>query len=267
MLDVIGLSQGYRRRPVIHDLHLSLGTGAFGLLGPNGSGKSTLLRTLATTALPAHPGHLRLFGQPLDSRRAVRAAPRRIGYLPQSFAHPPGFTVRDFVRHCAWLREVPAPRINSAADEAIDRVELGDRADTPLRKLSGGMLRRAGVAQAICDQPDLVILDEPANGLDPQQRVRLRAVLRELSASSCVVVSTHLVEDTTHLCDRVGVLYEGRLRFDGAPEELADRADDGDAGDTPLERGYTAALAAPPLPAGAPLSAAHGDTATRPGAS
>ncbi|MGW7294445.1 ATP-binding cassette domain-containing protein [Streptomyces xiamenensis] len=247
MLEVIGLSQGYRRNPVIRDLHLTLGSGAFGLLGPNGAGKSTLLRTLATISPPGRPEQLKLFGEPLTSRKQLRAARRRIGYLPQSFAHPPSFTVTDFVRHCAWLREVPGPRIASAAAEALERVDLTGQAHLPLRKLSGGMLRRAGIAQAICAEPDLIILDEPTNGLDPRQRVGLRQVLRDLAQKSCVVLSTHLVEDVSHICPRIGVLYEGQLRFDGTAGDLATLETGTQSGDTALERGYTAALDAPPL--------------------
>ncbi|WP_130796626.1 ATP-binding cassette domain-containing protein [Streptomyces otsuchiensis] len=247
MLEIIGLSQGYRRKPVVSELHIALGAGAFGLLGPNGAGKSTLLRTLATISAPGRPEQLRLFGEPLRTRKQLRAARRRIGYLPQSFSYPPGFTVTDFVRHCAWLRELPNAEIGRAAAEAVDRVELTEQADLPLRKLSGGMLRRAGIAQAICGEPDLIILDEPTNGLDPRQRVRLRQLLRDLSENSCVVLSTHLVEDISHVCARMGVLYEGRLRFDGTAEELAAMGTGTEGGDTALERGYTAALDAPPL--------------------
>lgn len=247
MLEAIGLSQGYRRKPVIRDLHLTMGAGAFGLLGPNGAGKSTLLRTLATVSPPGRPGQLKLFGEPLLTRKQLRAARRRIGYLPQSFAYPPGFTVSDFVRHCAWLREVRGPRVASAADEAIERVELTEQARLPLRKLSGGMLRRAGIAQAICGEPDLIVLDEPTNGLDPRQRVRLRHVLRNLALTSSVVLSTHLVEDVAHVCSRMGVLSEGQLRFDGTAEDLAALDTGAEGGDTALERGYATALDAPPL--------------------
>lgn len=243
-IEVDNLHQGYRGKKVIDGVSLSLEAGAFGLLGPNGAGKSTLLRSLATASRPTS-GTLRILGSEVRGHRDLRAARREIGYLPQSFAYPADFTVTDFVRHCAWLREVPRGRITEAASEAIERVELQGQASTPLRKLSGGMLRRAGIAQAIADRPKLIVLDEPTTGLDPHQRVRFRELIREVAQDSCVLLSTHLVEDVAHTCARMGVLYEGALRFVGPPEELQGLSTADAPGDTPLERGYAMALGAP----------------------
>ncbi|MFI5616584.1 ATP-binding cassette domain-containing protein [Streptomyces sp. NPDC051567] len=252
LLEVNDLHQGYRRKPVVRGLNLELDAGAFGLLGPNGAGKSTLLRSLATISRPTS-GSIRVFGQEVATAKELRAARRGIGFLPQSFAYPADFTVTDFVRHCAWLREIPRSRIPEAAAEAIGRVELGDQAGTPLRRLSGGMLRRAGIAQAIAGRPRLVILDEPTTGLDPHQRVRFRELIRDLAQESCVLLSTHLVEDVAHTCAQIGVLYEGTLRFTGTPAELEALATVDAPGDTPLERGYASALSSSASqPAGAP---------------
>ncbi|MCZ9340397.1 ATP-binding cassette domain-containing protein, partial [Streptomyces sp. TRM76130] len=237
LLEVNDLHVGYRRKKVVQGVTLHLDTGAFGLLGPNGAGKSTLLRALATSSRPT-AGDIRLFGQGVASGRDLRSARRQIGYLPQSFAYPPQFTVTDFVRHCAWLREIPRHRIAEAADEAIERVLLGDRRHTALRDLSGGMLRRAGIAQAVVGRPRLVILDEPTTGLDPHQRVEFRKLIRDLAEESCVLLSTHLVEDIAHTCSHIGVLREGQLRFTGTPQDLEELAAADAPGDTPLERGY-----------------------------
>nr|WP_324605173.1 ATP-binding cassette domain-containing protein [Streptomyces sp. NRRL WC-3549] len=128
----------------------------------------------------------------------------------------------------------------------MERVGLTSRADSPLRKLSGGMLRRAGIAQAVVGEPDLVILDEPTTGLDPHQRVRFRELIRQLAEQSCVLLSTHLVEDLAHTCARIGVLHGGELRFDGTPAELEENGSEDQPGDTPLERGYAAALSVAP---------------------
>ncbi|MER5361829.1 ATP-binding cassette domain-containing protein [Streptomyces sp. NPDC002785] len=241
LIEVNALHQGYKRKPVVRGLDLELDVGAFGLLGPNGAGKSTLLRSLATINRPTS-GSVRVFGHEVTTAKQLRAARREIGFLPQSFAYPADFTVTDFVRHCAWLREIPRNRIPKEAAEAIERVELGDQAGTPLRRLSGGMLRRAGIAQAIAGRPRLVILDEPTTGLDPHQRVRFRELIRDLAHESCVLLSTHLVEDVAHTCSQIGVLYEGTLRFMGAPAELERSATADAPGDTPLERGYASAL-------------------------
>jgi ABC-type multidrug transport system ATPase subunit len=127
---------------------------------------------------------------------------------------------------------------------AIERVELGGRAATKLRALSGGMLRRAGIAQAIVNEPELLLLDEPTAGLDPEQRVAFRALLRELGGRATVVVSTHLVEDVGAACAQVALMDQGKIVFHGTPGDLAVRGERSGAGDAPLERGYSAVLAA-----------------------
>jgi ABC-2 type transport system ATP-binding protein len=237
-----GLAQRFGRTRVIDGLDLEVGTGVFGLLGPNGAGKTTLLRTLATVLVPA-AGRLRLLGHdPLDAgeRRAIR---RRLGYLPQALGYYPNFTVAEFVEYFALLKEVPTPRVNAAVARAIERVGLGDRARSKLKTLSGGMLRRVGIAQAIVNEPALLLLDEPTAGLDPEQRVGFRALLREIGATGTVVVSTHLVEDVGAACTEVALMDGGRIVFRGTPAELVAGGEGFAAGDSPLERGYGAALA------------------------
>jgi ABC-2 type transport system ATP-binding protein len=240
-VEAIGLTQGYGRQTVVSDVDMTLGAGVFGLLGPNGAGKTTLLRTLATVVPPAG-GTLRIGGRSVHDTAGVRAARRRIGYLPQQFGYFPGYTVYEFVRYCAWLREVPAARAHEATVRAIEAVDLTARSDTKLRKLSGGMLRRCGVAQAIVGAPRLLLLDEPTVGLDPAQRLEFRELVRSLRDVT-VVLSTHLVEDVSATCDEVFVMDSGRLRFRGAPDDLARAAAPDARGDTPLERGYTTVLA------------------------
>jgi ABC-type multidrug transport system ATPase subunit len=135
--------------------------------------------------------------------------------------------------------------VPAAVAAAIERTGLGDRARAKLRTLSGGMLRRAGIAQAIVNEPDLLLLDEPTAGLDPQQRVAFRAMLRGLGETATVIVSTHLVEDVGAACTKVALMNQGKILFYGTPAELTARADGTDAaGDAPLERGYSAVLAA-----------------------
>jgi ABC-type multidrug transport system ATPase subunit len=237
-----GLEQRFGRTPVLHGLDLEIGRGVFGLLGPNGAGKTTLLRTLATVLEPTG-GTLRLLGfDPADGgeRRAIR---RRLGYLPQSLGYYPNFTVFEFVEYFALLKEVPAHRVRPAVARAIERVGLGERARSKLRTLSGGMLRRVGIAQAIVNDPDLLLLDEPTAGLDPEQRVGFRALLREIGVGGTVIVSTHLVEDVGAACAEVAIMDRGRLLFRGTPERLTARGDGFAIGDSPLERGYGAVLA------------------------
>jgi ABC-type multidrug transport system ATPase subunit len=128
---------------------------------------------------------------------------------------------------------------------AVERVGLGDLARAKLRTLSGGMLRRAGIAQAIVNEPDLLLLDEPTAGLDPEQRLEFRALLREFGQRATVIVSTHLVEDVGAACTEVALMDKGKIVFHGTPAELTARGEgSGAAGDAPLERGYSAVLAA-----------------------
>jgi ABC-2 type transport system ATP-binding protein len=236
-----GLAQRHGLTRVLHGLDLTIGTGVFGLLGPNGAGKTTLLRTLATIAKPAG-GTLRLLGRDPGDQRERREIRRRLGYLPQAFGYYPNFTVFEFVEYFALLKEMPPDRVRAAVARAIERVDLGDRARAKLRTLSGGMLRRVGIAQAIVNEPDLLLLDEPTAGLDPEQRVSFRALLRECGARGTVIVSTHLVEDVGAACTEVGLLERGQLVFQGTPAALIARGDDDAAGDSPLERGYSRIL-------------------------
>ncbi|MGW2047719.1 ABC transporter ATP-binding protein [Streptomyces sp. NPDC001858] len=239
-----------RKRMAVDGLDLSLGTGVHGLLGPNGAGKTTLIRTLATVLRPTE-GALELFGESvggaagrggLGEHRALR---RRIGYLPQEFGYYKRFTVREFVEYMAWLKEVPKAEIPAAVQRAVERVGLADRADDRMKALSGGMVRRVGIAQAIVNDPTILLLDEPTVGLDPAQRLRFRQLLQELGTDACVLVSTHLVEDVAAACTDVVLFAEGRLVFQGTPDDLAAAGGPEHPGDSPLERGYSALLLDP----------------------
>ena len=229
------------RHLAVNGLDLTLNTGVHGLLGPNGAGKTTLMRALSTVVKPAG-GRLTLLGAPVDGRADLRPVRRGLGYLPQQFGFYPRFTVREFVEYMAWLKEMPKAAIPDAVQRAIDRVGLGAKADVRMKTLSGGMLRRAGIAQAIVNDPQLLLLDEPTVGLDPEQRLDFRELLRDLGADSCVLVSTHLVEDVVAACSDVVLLSEGRLVFQGTPDDLIARGGESDAGDSPAERGYSALL-------------------------
>ncbi|MFD3730477.1 ABC transporter ATP-binding protein [Streptomyces sp. NPDC058632] len=233
-----------RRTMAVDGLDLSLGIGTHGLLGPNGAGKTTLIRALATVLRPAS-GELELLGTPVSGVGAHRALRRRIGYLPQEFGYYKRFTVREFVEYMAWLKEVPKTDIPAAVQRAVERVGLADRADQRMKALSGGMVRRAGIAQAVVNDPTVLLLDEPTAGLDPTQRMRFRELLQELGRDTCVVVSTHLVEDVAAACSDVVLFAHGRLVFQGTPDDLAAAGGPEHPGDSPLERGYSALLRTP----------------------
>jgi ABC-type multidrug transport system ATPase subunit len=243
-VEIAELTRRFGRTQAVASVDLDLGPGVFGLLGPNGAGKTSLLRMLATV-IPPSSGTLRLLGRDPGSYPQRRQIRRRLGYLPQDLGYYPGFTVAEFVEYFALLKEMPPSRVPAAVATAVERTGLGDKARAKLRTLSGGMLRRAGIAQAIVNEPELLLLDEPTAGLDPEQRVTFRALLRDLGQRATVVVSTHLVEDVGAACSQVALMDQGKIVFCGTPEELTARADGTDAaGDAPLERGYSAVLAA-----------------------
>ncbi len=229
-VEITGLTRRFGRTQAVAGVTLETGPGVFGLLGPNGAGKTSLLRMMATV-IPPNSGTLRLLGRDPGSYGPRREIRRLLGYLPQNLGYYPGFTVAEFVEYFALLKEIPAARVPAAVAAAVEQVELGGKARAKLRTLSGGMLRRVGIAQAIVNEPQLLLLDEPTAGLDPEQRVHFRALLRDLGHRATVVVSTHLVEDIGAACTEVAL-------------ELTARGAGYGTGDAPLERGYSAVLAA-----------------------
>ncbi|MBB2911282.1 ABC-2 type transport system ATP-binding protein [Streptosporangium becharense] len=247
-LEAVGLVQSYGSRTVISGLTMRADAGVVALLGPNGAGKSTLLKTLATVTPPGG-GELRLLGRRITGEKDVREVRKKIGYLPQEFGYHPNFSVYEFVRYCAWLREVPDRKAHEATLRALEQVGLADRRKNRMRELSGGMLRRAGIAQAIVGDVELILLDEPTVGLDPEQRLDFRRLIRTLASTATVVLSTHLVEDVAAVCTCLHVITDGRIVFSGTPAELAANATPDTPGDTPLESGYIWALRSAAVPA------------------
>jgi ABC-2 type transport system ATP-binding protein len=206
-------------------LDLEIGVGVTGLLGPNGAGKTTLLRCLATALAPDH-GWIEAYGlDPADPRRRT-ALRRRLGYLPQSPGLYPNFSAAALLDYIAVLKEIVDPRERRAeVRRVLGEVGLSDRANVKVRKLSGGMRQRLGVAQALLGSPELIILDEPTVGLDPEQRMFFRALISRLGETRTVLLSTHQTEDVGALCERVVVLRAGRVVFDDTPRALAQLAD------------------------------------------
>jgi len=219
-----GVGRTFGATRALADVDLDLEPGVIGLLGPNGAGKTTLLRVLAT-ALPPSQGKVRVLGLdpevPAD-RTEIR---RRLGYLPQEIGFPRGFTAFGFVDYIALLKEwTQAPARHAEVRRVLDQVGLSSAATKRIRAMSSGQRRRVALAQALLGSPPMLILDEPTTGVDPEQRVTLRAVLAELARTSIVVLSTHQTEDVAALCERVIVLDRGRVRYDGQVTELVRQA-------------------------------------------
>lgn len=218
-----GVSRSFGRRTALAPTDLTLQRGVIGLLGPNGAGKTTMLRLLATT-LPPSTGRISVAGHEVTGSHAERtAARRRIGYLPQEVTFPRGMTAFGFLDYVAVLKEwTDTDARHREVQRVLGLVQLADRARTKVARLSGGQRRRLAVAQALMGSPELVILDEPTTGLDPEQRASLRGILSGLAGT--VLLATHQTEDVSALCDRVLVIDSGALRFDGTVPELVGTA-------------------------------------------
>jgi ABC-2 type transport system ATP-binding protein len=221
-----GLSLRYGRTTALADVSFTLHDGVTGLIGPNGAGKTTLLRIVAT-AIPPDQGALSVLGADPRTPAGRLAVRRRIGYLPQDPGFHPGFTAFEFVDYVAILKELTDRRArHQEVRRVLDAVGLADRRGRRIRALSGGMRQRVALASALVGDPDLLILDEPTVGLDPEQRLRFREVIAELGEGRSVLLSTHQTEEVMALCQRVVVLDKGTVRFEGTPSDLAAHARD-----------------------------------------
>jgi ABC-2 type transport system ATP-binding protein len=215
-----GVSKSFRGSLALTGVDLELKPGIVGLLGPNGAGKTTLLRILATV-LGADRGDVRILSRdPSQGKQRVEIR-RQLGYLPQELGYPRGFTTYGFVDYMAVLKEWnDAAARRTEVKRVLDQVGLADRATKRIRALSGGQRRRVGLAQALLGKPQLLVLDEPTTGLDPEQRVALRHVLAEVGRTATVVIATHQTEDVAALCERVVILDHGEVRYDGGIQQL-----------------------------------------------
>ena len=218
---VDGLCRWYGATRALTDVDLAFGRGVTGLLGPNGAGKTTLLSVLATVAEP-DAGQVSVFGlDPRDTSERVEIR-RRLGYLPQELRYHRHFTVAGFLDYVAILKEITDRRARAGEVARVLAAAGMERlAGRRIRTLSGGMRQRLGIAQALLGEPELLILDEPTAGLDPEQRLRFRELLSGLPGDSVTVLSTHQADDIAAICPQVVVLLQGRVRFTGTPAELA----------------------------------------------
>lgn len=222
MVTIEGLGHTYPNgRTALAELDLEIDTGVFGLLGPNGAGKTTLMRICCTLLEPT-TGRVSVDGY--DAVRERAAARSRLGYLPQEFGAWRQCRVSEVLDLLAELGGLDdGARRRKRIAEVLDEVGLADKAGEPVGKLSGGMVRRLGLAQALVHEPPVVLLDEPTVGLDPEERIRFRGLVAELGRDRTVVLSTHLVADLGSACREIAVLEQGRLAFRGRPEELVER--------------------------------------------
>lgn len=205
----------------VSDLSLKLGPGILGLLGPNGAGKSTLMRILATLARPT-AGKVTWNGADIAADpNSLRTA---LGYLPQDFGVYAALSAREFLAFLAAVKGLSGALARERVDSCLSLVGLNDAADRRLGEFSGGMRQRVGIAQALLNDPALLIVDEPTVGLDPEERMRFRHLLTDLAGQRLVILSTHIVSDVEASATALAVMSGGRLRFHGAPEQLLAQA-------------------------------------------
>ncbi len=234
-VEIRGLERRYGRHTALHSIDLALNEGVTGLLGLNGAGKSTLMKILATLLAPSR-GQVRI--GPWHLPREQAQVRRCLGYLPQEFGLPGSLTGREYLRYAALMKDVP----EREAGRLLSEVGLEEAGNRRLGGYSGGMKQRIGIAQALLGDPDLLVVDEPTAGLDPEQRTHLRTLLAERRSGRVTLISTHVVADLEQVADRVIVLHKGEMRFNGTLGELAARAE-----------GYVWSLSSPaagPRPAG-----------------
>ncbi|MFL6098942.1 MAG: ABC transporter ATP-binding protein [Actinomycetales bacterium] len=198
--------------------HLSIGPGVTGLVGVNGAGKTSLMSALVGLVRP-RKGTVFVAGQPV-ARRTLRDVRRRIGLAPQQFRAPGNVAVEDLVTYLGWLHGLTPARAGERAGVVLDQLGLAGKRRARVSQLSGGMLRRVAIAQAMVHDPGVLLLDEPTAGLDPEQRHQVREVVSAAAAGRTAVISSHLLEDVVRWSDSILVLDEGRVAFHGSVEEF-----------------------------------------------
>lgn len=210
-VEAAAIGHSYGGRVALADVTFSLSPGTTALVGVNGAGKSTLLRVLGGGLKP-DSGSIRLLGNHPYRFRERSAALRHVALMPQTATFPPNMTVVEVVSFIGWLRGLRQHRATRRAMSVVEQVGLGDRAHEKIKSLSGGMARRVALAQALVSEPDVLLLDEPSTGLDPEQRRIMVRLIKDLDAT--VLFSSHVIEDVQDVAERVLVLEEGRLVFD-----------------------------------------------------
>lgn len=220
MLEVQNLFKSFGKKSVLKDLSVQFSNGAIALLGPNGAGKTTLLRTILGL-YRCQSGSLQLDGEDVTGTQRIAAAS---GYLPQKFGALPNLSCQDMLQYFALLKNIPKSESKKEIERCLELVNLSDRAKSKCSSLSGGMLRRLGIAQTLLGDPKLLFFDEPTTGLDPEERLRFKLLIHQLSDDHTVVISTHIVDDVEALCGHIVVMENGTVRAGLSNQELAKRA-------------------------------------------
>ena len=216
-LTIDRVSKRFKDKSAVDDISLTLTPGVWGLLGANGAGKTTLMRMCCGIMQPT-AGEIRADGIPID--RLGAAYRDSLGYLPQEFGFYPSFTVRDYLDYMAALKGIGKRDARRRTNDLLEQLGLADVRKKRIAKLSGGMKRRVGIAQALLNEPEILILDEPTSGLDPSERVRFRNLLSEFAQGRIVLISTHIVADVEYIAMQNAIMKDGRLVGCGTTTDL-----------------------------------------------
>lgn len=216
-LELDGLTKEFGSFTAVNHINLTMTNGVYGLLGVNGAGKTTLMRMLCTLLKPTS-GTIRCNGKDIFNMDSEYR--KLLGYLPQEFGFYPEFTVEDYLLYIASLKGIRPVVAKKRVKELIAKVGLSKAAHKKMKKLSGGMKRRAGIAQAMLNNPKILILDEPTAGLDPNERIRFRNLISELSQARLVLLSTHIVSDIEYIANEIWLMKDGELMHRGTAEEI-----------------------------------------------
>ena len=209
------LSKQYQSKIAVDRISLKLKPGVYGLLGANGAGKTTLMRMVCGILRPTG-GSVTLDGIDVTDERYRDV----LGYLPQDFGYYPNFTGWDFLMYMSALKGIEKKHAKKRAKDLLEIVGLENMEKKKIKTYSGGMKQRLGIAQALLNEPKLVILDEPTAGLDPKERVKFRNLIGELGKENIVILSTHIVSDVEHIADRILMMKSGQIIFNGTKEEV-----------------------------------------------
>lgn len=216
-LKIEHISKRFKDKTAVDDVSLTLTTGVWGLLGANGAGKTTLMRMIADIMTPSS-GTISFNGKDIHK---MGAEYRNIfGFLPQDFGYSRDFTVKDYLEYIAALKDVPHKETTKKINHLLDILTLSDVKGKKIAKLSGGMKRRVGIAQAMLNDPKILVMDEPTAGLDPGERVRFRNFISEFSHDRIVLISTHIVSDIEYIATRNAIMKEGKIVDVGTTKEL-----------------------------------------------
>lgn len=215
------LSKNYGKKTALKEVSMTIHSGMYGLLGRNGAGKTSLMRILATLSMPSS-GEVSINGVSLKDTTKIR---EMVGYLPQDVSFYRNMSVYGTMDYFGLLSNIPDNIRKDRIVTLLEQVNLIDDAKTKIKALSGGMKRRLGIAQALLHNPQILIVDEPTAGLDPEERIRFRNLLSEFADERIVILSTHISSDVESVCENIGVLNNGRLIWDGSTEELMQQAD------------------------------------------